>query len=111
MGEQSQITLQAYADEAIAAKYRQTLKTGEQVASLQGWGDPAAPTCCGNALSVQTCIGNPYFAKCETCGKWAASLDGPSFSESGSSASFLDTDKVDLDTEATWIIGTAEKPR
>lgn len=52
-------------------------------------------------------IGDPYYAVCNTCGKWAASMDGPSFTENGNAVFFLDDKKIDLDTEATWIIGAS----
>ena len=99
------ISLQEYADQVVAPEFRQTLKSSEEVAELQGWGEPGSPTCCGNPVDVQSSIGCPYHAECKTCGKFAHAMDGPSFSESGSSVTFLDGDKVELATNGVWIIG------
>lgn len=98
-------TLQEFADEVLAPEFRQELKSSEEVVELQGWGSPAEPICCGKPVPTKSFLGCPYHAECETCGKFAHAMDGPSFSESGSSCTFLDGEKVELATNGVWIIG------
>jgi hypothetical protein len=101
----TKITLQQYADEALSPEYRQPLKTADDVADHHGWGDPASPQCCGAKVGIRTIIGDPYYAECGVCHKFAATADGPSFGNA--SVRFIDTDKVDIDTDRRWIVGIA----
>lgn len=98
-------SLQQFADENIKPELRQNLKSAAEIAVAIGWGDPDKPVCCGQPVNVQSMIGSPYFAECEKCGKWAAAVDGPMFSNGGGVVQFLDPDKVDLDTDRRWIAG------
>lgn len=102
----AKVSLQAHADETLAEKYRQLLKTAAQVIDANGWGDPDAPQCCGTPVAVKALIGDPYYAECETCGKFAVTADAPRFGKA--SVQFLDPEKIDLDTDARWIVGVKE---
>ena len=100
------ITLQEFADRNVAAQYQQTLKDAYEVCIANGWGDPDAPTCCGERVPTTSFLGT-YHAECAKCGKWAHDLTGPSFTPGGNACSFLDPDKVDVETDKVWIVGKA----
>lgn len=101
-------TLQEYADASVQERYRQPLKTIEEALAVHGWGveplpDDYLPICCGSRVECRSFIGCTYQAQCKTCGKFVADVTGPSFGSS--SVNFVDSKKVDVETEKRWIAG------
>lgn len=101
-------TLQAFADACVRSDLRQKLKTAEELVVLHGWGSAEEPACCGEPVKIKSMLGQAYQADCSICGKWASNVAGPTFGPNGNYVQFLDPDKVDLDTDASWIIGKGE---
>lgn len=99
------ITLQRYADETVHPDYKQPLKAIDEALDALGWAQVDKPECCGKPVEMRSMIGSVYHVECEICGKFAFNVTGPKFSDTGSSVSFLDGNKVDLDTQKVWITG------
>lgn len=105
-------TLQAWADGIVAPAYRQSLKTVREAVEANGWEFADKPVCCDQPTTMRAMFGDAYFAQCEVCGRFIVDVTGPMFSESGSSVSFIDTEKFPADTDwnRSWIAGQ-EVPR
>ena len=101
------ISLQAFADSVLAAEYRQPLKSLRGALYAHGW-HHGFPDCCGQRVESQSMFGDAYYAECKCCGRFIADISGPHFS--GGAVSFLDSDKVDLDTQVRWIVGRSPTP-
>lgn len=99
------ISLQQYVDKVVADEFRQTLKTPDEVVAVLGWGSVESPTCCGTDVTTLAFISSLYFAECKACGKWASAADAPNFVSN--SAQFVDHEKVNLETEARWLVGSS----
>lgn len=104
-------TLQEWADAIVAPAYRQPLKTVREAVTANGWEFADKPICCGAPITTRSMFGDAHFGQCEACGLFIVDVTGPQFSESGSSVSFIDTDKFPADTDwtRTWIAG--KEPR
>lgn len=100
-------TLQEWADSVVAPEYRQPLKTVREAVAAHGWEFQDKPVCCGQPIEIRAMFGDAYFGQCETCRKFVVDVAGPSFSQTGSSVSFIDRDKFPADTDwaRTWIAG------
>ena len=99
-------TLQEMADDIVAPKYRQPLKTMDEALAGVGWEKVDRPKCCGEEVDVQAFLGAAYFAQCDACGKFIRDIAGPMFGDGH--VSMPDGDKVDLGTDKTWICGTQQ---
>lgn len=66
----------------------------------------AKVSCCGSPVEIQSWLGGAVAAKCETCGAAIADVTGPVYRNG--SVSFMDSDKVDMETELRWVV--IEKP-
>lgn len=75
--------------------------TPEQLCEFFQWGNPDAPTCCGQRVSTTSFI-IVYAARCEKCGRSARTLSGPWID--GACAGFLDDEKIDLEDPRQWVI-------
>lgn len=104
-------TLQEWADVMVAPAYRQPLKTVREAVEANGWEFVDKPICCGAPITLRSMFGAAYFGQCESCGLFVVDVTGPQFSESGSSVSFIGTDKFPPNTDwtRTWIAG--KEPR
>lgn len=58
--------------------------------------------CCGSEVKVESFIGAPYYAICETCETAIADIFGPSFE--GGAVAMPDPDKVDVESPHTWAL-------
>ena len=101
-------TLQEYADDVVAERYRQPLKTVEEACAAIGWPFVDRPECCGREVKVTAFLGGAYFAECETCGRFIRDMTAPVF---GNSAAYvLSDEKVsDLSTDRRWIAGIRQQ--
>lgn len=104
------MTLQEYADQAVAEPYRQPLKTIHEALAVHGWDvnpfpENYKPTCCGAEVIIRSFLGDPYFVKCESCKKFIVDITGPQFGNSW--VNLPDGQKIDLETdiEHRWIAG------
>lgn len=104
-------TLQEWADGIVAQAYRQPLKTVREAVAANGWEFADKPVCCGTPTTSRGLFGDTYFAQCESCGKFIVDVTGPMFSESGSSVSFIETEKFPADTDwaRSWIAGKEDR--
>ena len=102
MGDQIKRPLQDLADARLAEEFRGPVKAIEVVCEELGWGDPSQPACCGEAVSVESFLGQPYFGKCKSCGQFALDVTGPEF---GVACVHLPSDEYDLNNPACWVTG------
>jgi len=100
-------TLQQFADAIVAPAYRQPLKTVREAVAANGWEFQDKPVCCGQPITTRAMFGDAYFGQCDICRLFIVDVTGPSFSETGSSVSFIDRDKFPEDTDwaRCWIAG------
>ena len=103
-------TLQEFADLIVEERYRQPLKTLAEALAVHGWPHIRRPRCCGQELEIRGIVGRAYLVHCDTCGRFAASIDGPKISPAGTSMQFLDRDHFpeNTDWDRTWIAGRRE---
>lgn len=108
------MTVQELADKIVAPEYQQPVKTLVEALAELGWEHKeieggTSTRCCGQEVEVQNMLGSTYFAQCETCRKFISDVTGPRFSETGGAVSFIDGDKVDLNTDKTWVCGIEKR--
>ena len=62
----------------------------------------AKVSCCGTPVEIQSWLGDAVAAHCKTCGAAIADVTGPVWS--GGGVSFVDPDKINVETEARWVV-------
>ena len=97
------ISLQEFADRIVAAEYRQPLKTLAEALAVHGWLEVDRPTCCRQPVKITNMLGATYMVECERCSRFIVDVSGPSFE--GSAVRFIDSEKIDIDTDYRWIAG------
>ena len=101
-------SLQSFADEVVAAEFRQPLKTIQEAVESIGWEFVDRPICCGEPVEVSSMIG-PYFAECRTCGRFVRDITGPIFEKPWVCRTFdFKAFPNDTDWERSWIAGQRE---
>lgn len=85
------VTLLPVFDAARAAGFTVLAKEGE-----------GNVVCCGAPVTVSSFLGGAHYARCETCGAAIADVTGPQYGNG--SMSFMDSDKVDMETEKRWVV-------
>lgn len=99
----NKISLQQYADEVVGERWKQPLKSLADALTANGWELVDRPKCCGAEVHIDSFLGSPYYADCKACGKFVLDVRAPKFGDG--CVRLLDDDKVDLDSQACWIVG------